>query len=376
MRILIANSNIPAGDGVAGTQKAAWKVAATNLGHMLIGERLQSMLRQHELNAIPNIWDADSWRRPMMAGEYDGFDVVLISLQDLIRGALPQPLFDYGALRDFADRVRGRVVVVGLGANSLDETPRQLAAAMLAPVRETVLRLCDRADAIGVRGAFTAEVLESLGVKSVDPIGCPTFFDRADEVQASSFALRRDAYAYGGDFIPATFDWARDYFVVQDELPALRALAPDEFLVEEEGAWYQQDPAWRDPLVPKLRELANRGRAVAFPTPAAWSAFLAEHVGAVVGGRLHGGVAALAEGVPLLLTNPDARTREFAELMGFPYAPQVKTDGPRELFADLLDMSGFLQRYPGRARAFEDFFNRSGVSLLLSSPGSPGGAGP
>ena len=365
IRILIANSN--RGHGANNVDRRTWFEAARNLGHMLIGDSLHDLLSpDHEIDEVQNIWDESAWTGDERLQEEGVYDRVVLSLQDLLRGGISQPLFNYEAVARFAEQVRAPLIVVGLGANTLFETPRQLVEAMPRHVRWAIDVLCDRAEAIGVRGEYSAEVLQHTGVVKAQVIGCPTFFHHAKAVAASDFAITRDAFAYGGMYIPQPFDTARDYFVLQDELPALHELAPECFSREDAEKWLSVDPGWLTPIMDSLRPVARSGRALAFASADAWSRFLADNVGAVVGGRLHGGVAALSHGIPLLLTNPDLRTREFAEYMKFPYRPNLPTDTPRERLAELIDMGPFKANYGEAVANFRSFFVNVGVELNLT----------
>ena len=73
-------------------------------------------------------------------------------------------------------RLRIPIIAFGIGAQAPKEGPM-----VLSEETERVLRLiADSSVSVGVRGAYTAEVLWNLGIRNTRIIGCPTAFRRND----------------------------------------------------------------------------------------------------------------------------------------------------------------------------------------------------
>src|SRR6185436_7509546 len=115
------------------------------------------------------------------------------------------------------------VIAFGIGAQAPARGPLRLSDQTKAEERA----MSERCTTMGVRGAYTADVLWGLGVKNVRIIGCPTLYRRRDPnlridlptldaVRQVAFTLRREV---GGDYAQ---DVAR-YLTLQRE--AILALA-------------------------------------------------------------------------------------------------------------------------------------------------------
>lgn len=77
-----------------------------------------------------------------------------------------------------------RIVMIGLGANLTSEvdTPRKLMDLMPKERVRAMQKIGERSVSIGVRGEFTAECLELIGVNNYRIIGCPSFYSDPEAI--------------------------------------------------------------------------------------------------------------------------------------------------------------------------------------------------
>ena len=111
---------------------------------------------------------------------------------------------DWGHFLDWLRAVELPVICLGVGAQAAIR--RRIA---LPPDALRIWQMvADRCPSIGVRGEFTASVLEDNGIKNVDVIGCPSIFRSREpaiqlrhkpssEIRRIGFSLRRET---GGNY--------------------------------------------------------------------------------------------------------------------------------------------------------------------------------
>ncbi len=233
------------------------------------------------------------------------------------------------------EKLKIPVLAFGIGAQAAS---RQ--APVLSSETERVLRLiADSTASIGVRGAYTAEVLAGIGISNVRIVGCPTAFRRNDpnvrielppleEVKTVGFTLRREVSAAYAANIPAYFKVQRDTIKAMADRFALELMAQGEV---EEKMLVMGDAAQRAGALAALR--ANDWLAQWFLDDQIIALYINKmfytdvvreyedrilQKDLVLGFRLHGNLMALANAVPAIYFRYDTRTTEFAETFSIP----------------------------------------------------------
>ena len=222
------------------------------------------------------------------------------------------------------------VLAFGIGA----QAPVK-GAINLSEDTKTVLRImADSTASVGVRGAYSAQVLWDIGIRNVRIIGCPTAFrnndpDLAirlpalDAVREVGITLRREvSTAYAKD-IGHYLSFHRK--LVQDMAERFDVVLMAQGEVEEKKLVYgtpeQQEEAvaalkankWvADWYFDEEMEKLYRERLFYSDVVADYEA-LVRHKDLVLGYRLHGNLMALANRVPSVYFTYDSRTVEFAE---------------------------------------------------------------
>ncbi len=232
-------------------------------------------------------------------------------------------------------RLKLPVIGFGIGAQAPVE-----GALSLSEETKTVLRLmAESTPSIGVRGAYTADVLWGLGIRNTRIIGCPTAFRLNDpdlsvtlpgleDVARVGVTLRREVSpSYARDVrhyltthrdlvkaMAARFDVT---LMAQGEVEekALVLGTPDRH--EEAFAALKANPWAADWFLDDEIEALYRTRLFYSDVVADYEA-LVRGLDLVLGYRLHGNLMALANGVPSIYFTYDSRTAEFAETFRIP----------------------------------------------------------
>lgn len=302
---------------------------------------------------------------PARAGEYnERYDTLVIPLANAFRRTF---LKDLEPLTALIERLRIRVVVLGVGAQSSSGFDFDYLKPIEGPVRRFCAAVLERSSTIGVRGAFTAEYLKRLGFSAVDIIGCPSMF-----LHGGTLPVRRRVHALSatspvainispyvekmGAILAANRPRYRDLCYIPQDTPTLEMMLWGE--VESPTALQLAE---RIPVHLTHRMFADDAVRF-FIDPRTWMEFLARRDFSF-GSRIHGNITALLAGTPCHVIAHDSRTRELAEYHGIPHSLLDETPAgidPAELYARAdLDL---LHRRQGEGFAsYVAFLERNGL---------------
>lgn len=286
------------------------------------------------------------------------------------------PHFDMGRMADIVEAADLPCVVAGLGA----QAPR-MGEKIEAPegTRRLLRAISERANAIGVRGAYTAEVLSDYGIRNVEITGCPSLYLAAREYRSvgepepSKFAVNgsTDVVPHSadpekmasieGDLYRQAMDFGADY-VLQSERLEVEIMAGGEVETRFQALRAR---------FPKLAHASNdrlarfiREQCKIFFEIDGWTAHMRDKA-VSIGSRFHGNVAALHAGTPALFICHDARTTEMCQFAGLPHVAIGEVDDPYlPALAQRIDMAPFQRRLPDLRQAFRRFLKRNGAPSL------------
>jgi hypothetical protein len=286
-------------------------------------------------------------------------------------------------------RLKLPVIAFGIGAQAPSK-----GALELSEETKAVLRIiADSTVSIGVRGAYTAQVLNDIGIRNVRIIGCPTAFRRnnqhlriklppLDSVEKVGVTVRREVSpAYAQD-IEQYLTRHRDLIKTMARRFDVTLMAQGEI---DEKKMVFGTPEQKEEAIAALKahrwtadwyfdeEIENLYRNKMF-----YSDVVADYENLVrqqqlvLGYRLHGNLMALANGVPSIYFTYDSRTAEFAETYKIP-SYDVFSDKPFRL-EDYWDQSLF-DKY-NRAwfetyAEMKQFLDENGIDNKMTDTGLP-----
>ncbi len=248
-----------------------------------------------------------------------------------------------------------KLVILGLGAQSeLDFEIPELPPSTLDWIRAITERAPGAGPSLGVRGAFTAEVLDHYGFgANAEVLGCPSLFLNPSPYLGSEIAERtgmpeRVAVIAGHESWPSLakieaslariVTETNGTYIGQHGLRMMR-------LTRGEAATFEEADLvrCRNHICPDLEPEAfvqwTRTYGNVFFDVSAWL----EHIRRfdfAIGARIHGTIIALQAGIPALCIAHDSRTLELCQTMGVPHVtPQDIPDGVKR--EDLLSLFEF-----------------------------------
>ena len=230
-------------------------------------------------------------------------------------------------------KLRLPIIAFGIGAQAPSKGPLVLNEG----TRRVLAIIAERSVSLGVRGAYTADVLWSQGIRNARIIGCPTVFRNNDpnlridlppleSVREVAYTLRREVDPTYAKDLPRYLDLQRDTILELSRRFNLDVLAQGE--VEEKNILWG-NPEQRARNIAKLRaENWLRGENDPLERLYDTNLFYADSVAEfeqklrakdlVLGYRLHGNLLGLANRVPSVYFTYDSRTAEFAETLQIP----------------------------------------------------------
>lgn len=259
---------------------------------------------------------------------------------------------EYGYLEKLADKyaIPFIPISVGLQAEKFDPGFR-----LSANTLRLLKKLEERAT-LGVRGQFTADVLEKHGVKNLCVIGCPSmYYWNNPEFRIDTKAEPQRASANFKTFFGRLSAAEKHFlsycaqhdmqFVEQTELPFTRENARDEKFFQYIKSWLDR----RSVLPCGYREWCDALNGIDFS----------------LGGRFHGNVIALWNGIRSLFLTTDSRTRELTDFFGLPAMEMQTFDETKPLswYYDRADYTRFNSRYPKLYKNFVNFAQKNGLDL-------------
>jgi len=349
---------------------------------------------QRNLNHYHNIGDAFVFDSSLKLLKFDKLETLTIRDFDPDEVDRLRTEFDYVVLRgsnyihdqmdweraeQVLERLKLPVLAFGIGAQAPVDGNLRLSDSTCK-----VLRLiADSTASIGVRGAYTAQVLKDIGIANTRIIGCPTAFRRNDpglRITLPEFdRVRKVGLTIRREVSPAYARDIRQYLTFHRDLIKSVAARFDTVLMAqgelEEKKLVLGTPSQKEHALSALRQYAwvgewylDREIEHLYRSKLFYSDVVADYDACVrscdlvLGYRLHGNLMALANGVPALYFTYDSRTREFAQTFNIPSFDVFSEKVFR--LSDYWDQGlfdAFNRSYADTYFAMSDFLNENGV---------------
>jgi Polysaccharide pyruvyl transferase len=305
---------------------------------------------QGSINHYHNIGDAFVFDSSLKLLNYDHLKMLEIAKPNLDDIDRINAEYDYVFLRgsnyvhkdmdwenatEVLKRLKIPVIAWGIGAQAPVKGKLEL-----SEQSKLMLRLmADSTNSIGVRGAYSAQVLWDLGIKNVRIVGCPTAFRRnnpnleiklrpLEQIKTAGVTLRREVSGtYARDieqYLTFHRDMVKDLAARFDVVLMAQGEVEEKKIVfgtpeqREEGIAELKANEWvRKWYLDEEMEKLHRERLFYSDVVADYEA-LVQQKDMVLGYRLHGNLMALANGTPSVYFTYDSRTVEFAETYQIP----------------------------------------------------------
>ena len=346
-----------------------------NIGDAFVFDSSLKLLNFEKLEELP-ITRVDPQQIDRLNAE---FDYVFLRGSNYVHAEM-----NWSRTAEVLRRLKLPVIAFGIGAQAPVSGKLEL-----SEDSKTVLKLiADSTASVGVRGTYSAEVMNELGIRNVRIIGCPTAFrnnrpDLAirlpalDTVKQVGVTLRREVSKHYAKDIKRYLNVHRDLVKAMAERFEVTLMSQGE--VEEkklalgtpeqkqEGMAALRENGWATAwyLDERMEEL-YRDRMFYSDVVAEYER-LVRRLDLVLGYRLHGNLMALANGTPSIYFTYDSRTVEFAETFRIP-SVDVFGDKPFTLeeYWDQTLFDRFNAAYAQTYRAMSAFLSENKIDHKMA----------
>lgn len=327
---------------VAGTTlKDLFYLVGGNPGNLVFFDAVKQQVK------YDGIYDINSWNAESLSS--DGS--IIVPSSNFIRHVKNDPFFQN--FINFLNRTDNPITLCGLGAQGTKvfNTPKKLVSILNKDQLRFFKMLSERAVSLGIRGEFTAECLDLMGIHNYRIIGCPSLFKYMDGIFPDVASPRKNNMQMtvtSGDSrktkvleMGMKYDcfWIKQSF---SEFPQYtkngKCLSPK---------WVLRNFPGKLSVVKNIPEYHARKAKIFFDINE-WNNFYQEKkVGFAFGTRFHGNMCALRNGVPAVWVIHDTRTKELTEFLHLPRINMnsfMKVKHIEELF-DICDYSEVQSHY-------------------------------
>jgi hypothetical protein len=228
--------------------------------------------------------------------------------------------------------------------------------------------LSERAASLGVRGEFTAQCLEEMGIHNYRIIGCPSAFKYMDGIYKKVKKANTENVMFtvtaGSNYerkilelgMSVNAKWIMQMLTEMPEV-ALEGKIPDE-------KWMQiRFPGIK--LTPEqLKEYMEQNAKMFFRINDWQDYYAKENFTFAFGSRFHGNMSALRSGIPALWITHDSRTSELVNTLHLPHI-DIKTlnniNRVEELI-DLCDYEDFYKNYESLTKEYIKFLDENNLN--------------
>lgn len=331
--------------------KIRLNLSGNNTGNYLIGYSIDKQIDNCEFFRFSDKIDFKAMN--------ENFDKVVVASSNFINSQQ-----DLGKWADVLEKLDMPIVPIGLGAQALNqEEPLTIKKG----TQRWLSIVSERCSYIGVRGEFTAEVLNKFNIKNTQIIGCPSAFMSLDrnfkietqlKIQSDSQILvhgsPRPFQMFYIEYLLKIFSKYKMKFLAQTELKLLQ-LKSRSISISEIGNFMNLNKLSPD----KLNDLLEN--TLFFDDVDLWKKYL-EGVAFSIGGRFHGNMLAAQMKIPAIWIVHDTRTREFTDLYSFPSITmnELVNMSVEEIY-ERFSYDAFNNKYVGLYDNYVHFLNKNNL---------------
>ncbi|MEM9631780.1 MAG: polysaccharide pyruvyl transferase family protein [Pseudomonadota bacterium] len=290
---------------------------------------------------------------------------------------------DIGNVIPLLKKLKGPIVPVGVGAQAAKYKKLELPKGSV----EAWKIIADKCETIGVRGVYSAEVFNDLGIKNIRIIGCPSFYRglrpsiqiKPMDPANARVGLTLNRYLSADYASNATKTNRMQRALIQAVARRDQNRLYSQGEREETLAIFDKGEAKQKHIQSILGKYGLSGdkdvealmseRMQAFFDVDEWAADAKENVDVLVGFRLHGNVIGLHQGIPAVFFTYDSRIRELSTLFAIP-SVEVEEYMPINLerVFEAADFSKVQHVYRLNYAEYHRFLTENGLNHVLPKP--------
>lgn len=319
--------------------------------YSLIKECFNDIKSLHHIQNIYN-YDFDNQEKDIDFINNVATHVVFV-LQDQIRIHESYGLkLPYEKIKNFIKKINKPLIIAGLGANYFTSYNKDFYKMLSAELADFLQFLSEHCIKIGVRGYFTQEILSKLGIKNVQVIGCPSYFETGKNRIITKPNIKDIKEVVLSSNLPIS-NVENNFQIMQDfyEEKIINAICYNKF--ESEFSSFE------------LKKLKNFKYRI-FSNIEDWKIFMKQFKFAI-GFRLHGTILAINSGIPAMCCNGDARATEMCAFFGIPHYKNLSENTNIMELYENIDISSINRNYKYLYENFENFLKTNNIEISENS---------
>lgn len=270
---------------------------------------------------------------------------------------------------EFIERWDIPTTLVGIGAQSTSDlnTPKKLVSALPKNKIRALRKISERVTSIGIRGDFTAECLEIMGIVNYKIIGCPSLYsgltDHYKEMNMPSTdkcVMNLLPYCELASKI-LNLGISNNCKWIMQEASEMPKTVLDNKPIEQK---HINSKFPNSNISRRFLESYMRSNAKIFFDINKWSDYLIdEKFTFSFGSRFHGNAMSLLNGIPALWITHDSRTQELVDTFALPYITREKfynIKGIKNLM-EYCQYDNFYRKYEKMYKIYVEFLDENNI---------------
>lgn len=327
------------------------KSISSNTGNAYITHSLMKELYNWDCDfrGIPNIWEYDFSKQDIDLDYINNEATeVFLMLQDHIRPKDIAWNLPYEQLNQFLKKIKKQVHVIGIGSNFFGEYNSKIYKKIPQSLKTLLKTISSKTNVIGVRGEYTQDILNNIGVKNVEVIGCPTFYERgSNNIITVQPNIKMEDVVFTEPYKLDVF--GNQPIILQGELEMMEGIIENPREIFRNGSYESLVKAYE-----------NRQYKI-FSSIKEWKEFVSGYKFAI-GSRVHGAILSVNTGVPAVVLNNDLRSREMCAVLKIPHLPELRTKTPLEIY-DSVDYTEYNKNYPELYKKYVTFLEKNNLKI-------------
>ena len=345
---VLINPIFSAGKNMDSNVQEKVRYTGNNTGNLLFVESMKEQLN----------YEKETWIRASDFSKIQNVSAVMPSSNFIINGGDDFIL----QCMQLLEETTCPITLAGLGAQSSKElnTPKKLVEALTPTKIKYFKMIAERATSLGIRGEFTAQCLEEMGIHNYRIIGCPSAYKYLDGVYKKIKTPTSERIMFttttGNEYerkivelgMENNATWIMQMMTEMPEV-ALESKMPN-------AKWMQiRFPGIN--VTPEELKAYMENKAKMFFRINDWYEFYEENQFTFsFGSRFHGNMSALRSGIPALWIVHDSRTTELVNTLKLPNI-DFKTFDTITSIEQLIEYCNYDEFYKNYGRLTKEYMN-------------------
>lgn len=355
-KLFFINSNIFLPKDHLSTQNVIQNIAG-NSGNSYITYSVIKMIYGEfvDIDDIKNMW-LTKYNKTTVEEINKSYDKVILILQDNLRINDSYYKHDiYEEAIKFFEKIKLPIVCFSLGSNSFGTKLN------IKNLKKSLIKFLQivshKTESFGVRGEYTQEILEKIGIKNSTVTGCPSYFEAGPSRKVIKSYHKNKKLLIGGFVNNRYVNDYESHLILQDEEKYIKLLMGDSIKdFDLEGFHYKSYDK-------EVLKLYLKKQIHFFVNMDQWKSFIKDkNFSFYIGTRIHGSIMAINSGIVPIVTHQDFRSKEMCDLFKITNIDLDYEDDIFEIYQNI-DVNKINKEYKNLFNNFSKWIESNGLKI-------------